>query len=95
MSFSEVDNEIRKLVAKLDLSGEVMRLQIDLLPVIANLLEQWLGFLPDQVLKSQIAALAAPAGEVINVAELPELVKNGNPAALKLLKALFPAPEGE
>ena len=95
MNFQEVDGEIRKLVAKLDLGEGVMRLQVDVLPILANLLEQWIEFLPDQVLKSQIAALTAPTGEVINVAELPDLVKNGNLAALKLLKALFPAPEGE
>jgi hypothetical protein len=95
MSFQEVDAEIRKLVAKLDLEGGVMRLQVDVLPILASLLEQWLEFLPDQVLKSQIAALAAPAGEVINVAELPELVRGGNPTALKLLKALFPSPQEE
>jgi hypothetical protein len=62
MSFQELDSKLRNLVAKLDVSDEVARLQIDLLPVIASLLEQWISYMPDYVLRSQIGTICAVSG---------------------------------
>lgn len=94
MSFQELDSKLRNMVAKLDVSGKVARMQIDLLPIIASLLEQWLTYMPDHVLRSQIGVLGDVNSVTIYVADLPELVKSGDLTVLKLLKAIFP-PEGQ
>jgi hypothetical protein len=90
--FHELDEKIRRKILEIEAAGPIYALSPDQRIELSKMLEEWIQYLNPEDRDRRIAAISEFPSEVINVRDLPELVKYGNPTALKLLKVLFFTP---
>jgi hypothetical protein len=92
VKFHELDEKIRRKILEIEASGPIYALSPDQRVELSKMLEEWIQYLNPEDQNRRIAAISEFPGEVINVKDLPELIKYGNSTALKLLKVLFFTP---
>jgi hypothetical protein len=90
--FYELDEKIKRKILEIEASGPFYALSPDQRVELSKMLEEWIQYLNPEDQNRRIAAISEFPSEVISVRDLPELVKYGNPTALKLLKVLFFTP---